>query len=159
MWVRSSRSFKSHWLVGLQIYDANPQGGTDKEFWPTNKRNFKTFETARSPLDGSLRKIEIGWPKIYWEETLQNVGALSRSISKAVYGELNSQQALDEAAEEWAKMSRNLESITKSDSTRTSCQAQENRLQDLKLLLSVPWWVMILPSLLRLLPPYYDFWK
>jgi hypothetical protein len=63
---------------------------------------------------------------------------LGRSISKAVYGELNSQQALDKDAEEWAKIYKNLESITKSDSTRNSCQAQENRLQDLKLLLSVP---------------------
>jgi hypothetical protein len=43
-----------------QIYDANPQGGTDNGFWPTNKRNFKTFETARSPVDGGLRNIEIG---------------------------------------------------------------------------------------------------
>ena len=66
------------------------------------------------------------------------MGALSRSISKAVYVELNSQQALDEAAEEWAKVSRNLDSKTKSDSTSTSYQAQENRSKDLKLLLSVP---------------------
>ena len=48
------------------------------------------------------------------------MGALSRSISQAVYVELNSQQALDEAAEEWAKMSRNLDSITKSYIERTS---------------------------------------
>ncbi|GEM_PF-6588587 len=57
----------------------------------------------------ACEKLKLADPVFYREETLQYAVTLGRSISKAVYGELNSQQALDEAAEECAKIYRNLE--------------------------------------------------
>ena len=66
------------------------------------------FETARSHLDGGLRNVEVGYPQFYWEGTPQYADALGRNISKAVSGQLNSQQALDEAAEEWVKIVQKL---------------------------------------------------
>ena len=87
---------------------ANPQRGTDNDLWPTNSGIFKTFETARSHLDGGLRNVEVGYPQFYWEGTPQYADALGRNISKAVSGQLTSQQALDEAAEEWVKIVQKL---------------------------------------------------
>ena len=87
---------------------ANPQRGTVNDLCPTNSGIFKTFETARSLLDGVLRNVAVGYRQFYWEGTLQNTDALGRNISKAVSGDLTSQQALDEAAEEWVKIVQKL---------------------------------------------------
>ncbi len=87
---------------------ANPQRGTDNDLWPTNAGIFQTFERARDHLDGGLRNVEVGYPQFYWEGTPEYADALGRNISKAVVGELTSQQALDEAAEEWARIVQQL---------------------------------------------------
>ena len=87
---------------------ANPQRGTDNDLWPTNNRIFKTFEKARFHPDGDLRNVEVGYPQFYWKGTPQYADALGRNISKAVSGHLTSQQALDEAAEEWVKIVQKL---------------------------------------------------
>ena len=50
----------------------------------------------------------MGFPQFYWEGTPQYADALGRNISKAVNGQLTSQQALDEAAEEWVKIVQKL---------------------------------------------------
>ena len=76
--------------------------------WPKISGIFKTFETARSHLDGGLQNVEVGYPQFYWEGTPQYADALGRNISKAVSGDLTSQQALDEAAEEWVKIVQKL---------------------------------------------------
>ncbi|MGF1477050.1 MAG: ABC transporter substrate-binding protein [Geminicoccaceae bacterium] len=87
---------------------ANPQRGTDNELWSTNAGIFQTFERARSHLDGGLANVEVGYPQFYWEGTPEYADALGRNISKAVVGELTSQQALDEAAEEWTAIVQKL---------------------------------------------------
>ena len=89
-------------------YTLNPQRETDNDLWPKISGIFKTFETARSPLDGGLQNVEVGYPQFYWEGTPKYADALGRNISKAVSGELTSQQALDEAAEEWVKIVQKL---------------------------------------------------
>ncbi|MGB0297530.1 MAG: hypothetical protein ACPGD6_11750, partial [bacterium] len=89
-------------------YTLNPQRGTDNDLWPTNSGIFKTFETARSLLDSGLRNVEVDYTQFYWEETPQHADALGRNISKAVTGDLTSQPALDEAAEEWVKIVQKL---------------------------------------------------
>jgi len=86
----------------------NPQRGTDNDLWPTNAGIFKTFQRARDHLDGGLRNVEVGYPQFYWEGTPEYADALGRNISKAVVGELTSQQALDEAAEEWTRIVQQL---------------------------------------------------
>ena len=89
-------------------YTLNPQRGTDIDLGPTNIGIFKTFETARSLLDSGLRNVEFDYPQFYWEETPQHADALGRNISKAFTGDLTSQQALDEAAEEWVQIVQKL---------------------------------------------------
>ena len=69
---------------------------------------FKNFATAREHLDGGLKNVQVGYPQFYWEGTPEYADALGRNISKAVTGELSSQQALDEAAEEWTKIVQKL---------------------------------------------------
>ena len=86
----------------------NPQRGTDNDLWSTNAGIFQTFDTARSHLDGGLRNVEVGYPQFYWEGTPQYADALGRNISKAVNGLMTSQQALDQAAEEWVKIVQKL---------------------------------------------------
>ena len=88
--------------------EPNPQRGTDNELWPVNNGIFKNFSTAREHLDGGLKNVQVGYPQFYWEGTPQFADALGRNISKAVTGELSSQQALDEAAEEWTKIVQKL---------------------------------------------------
>ncbi len=85
----------------------NPQRGTD-ELWPTNSGIFKNFSTARNHLDGGLKNVQVGYPQFYWEGTPELADALGRNISKCVAGELTSQQALDEAAEEWTQIVQKL---------------------------------------------------
>ena len=89
-------------------YTLNPQRGTDNDLGPTNIGIFKTFESARYLLDSGLRNVEVDYPQFYWEETSQYADSLGRNISKAVTGDLTSQQALDEAAEEWGKIVQKL---------------------------------------------------
>ena len=55
-----------------------------------------------------MYKRQVGYPQFYWEGTPQYADALGRNISKAVNGQLSSQQALDEAAEEWVKIVQKL---------------------------------------------------
>jgi len=86
----------------------NPQRGTDNDLWPTNAGIFSTFERARDHLDGGLANVEVGYPQFYWEGTPELADALGRNISRAVAGDLTSQQALDEAAEEWTQIVQNL---------------------------------------------------
>jgi ABC-type glycerol-3-phosphate transport system substrate-binding protein len=88
--------------------EPNPQRGTDNELWAVNTGIFKNFSTAREHLDGGLKNVQVGYPQFYWEGTPEYADALGRNISKAVTGELSSQQALDEAAEEWVKIVQKL---------------------------------------------------
>lgn len=86
----------------------NPQRGTDNELWSTNAGIFTTQETAQNHLDAGLANVEVGYPQLFWEGTPEYADALGRNISKAVAGELTSQQALDEAAEEWVQIAQKL---------------------------------------------------
>ena len=98
-----------YFLAAARKYiQPNPQRGTDNDLWSTNSGIYKNFDTARSHLDGGLKNIEVGYPQFYWEGTPQYADALGRNISKAVNGQLSSQQALDEAAEEWVKIVQKL---------------------------------------------------
>ena len=85
----------------------NPQRETDA-LWQTNSGIFKNFDTAKNHLDAGLANIEVGYPQFFWEGTPEYADALGRNISRAVSGELSSQDALDEAAEEWAKIAQKL---------------------------------------------------
>ena len=87
---------------------ANPQRGTDNDLWLTNAGIFGTFERARDHLNGGQANVEVGFPQFYWEGTPELADALGRNISRAVVGELTSQQALDEAAEEWTQIVQRL---------------------------------------------------
>lgn len=86
---------------------ANPQRGTS-DLWQTNSGIFKNFDTAKNHLDAGLANIEVGYPQFFWEGTPEYADALGRNISRAVSGELTSQQALDEAAEEWTRIVQKL---------------------------------------------------
>lgn len=91
-----------------QFYiEPNPQRGTS-DLWPTNDGIFKTFATARNHLDAGLSNVEVGYPQFFWEGAPEYADALGRNISKAIAGDLTSQQALDEAAEEWVKIAQKL---------------------------------------------------
>ena len=100
----------SHYTdAAAQLYlQPNPQRGTDNELWGTNAGIFSTFARARDHLDGGLKNVEVGYPQFYWEGTPDLADALGRNISKAVVGDLTSQQALDEAAEEWVRIVQRL---------------------------------------------------
>ncbi len=100
----------SHYTdAAAQLYlQPNPQRGTDNELWGTNAGIFSTFARARNHLDGGLKNVEVGYPQFYWEGTPDLADALGRNISKAVVGDLTSQQALDEAAEEWVRIVQRL---------------------------------------------------
>ena len=52
--------------------------------------------------------VEVGYPQFFWEGAPEYADALGRNISKSISGELTSQQALDEAAEEWVKIVQRL---------------------------------------------------
>ena len=72
-----------------------PQRGTDNELWTTNAGIFKTFDTAKNHLDAGLANVEVGYPQFSsGEGTPEYADALGRNISKAVSGELTSEQAL-----------------------------------------------------------------
>ena len=94
--------------AAAQLYlEANPQRGTS-DLWPSNDGIFKNFETAKNHLDAGLANVEVGYPQFFWEGAPEYADALGRNISKAISGELTSQQALDEAAEEWVKIVQKL---------------------------------------------------
>ncbi len=99
----------SHYTdLAAQYYiEPNPQRGTS-DLWPTNDGIFKTFDTARNHLDAGLANVEVGYPQFFWEGAPEYADALGRNISKAISGDLTSQQALDEAAEEWVKIAQKL---------------------------------------------------
>ena len=86
----------------------NPQRGTDNDLWSTNAGIYSTFDRARDHLNGGLANVEVGFPQFYWEGTPELADALGRNISRAVVGDLTSQQALDEAAEEWTQIVQRL---------------------------------------------------
>jgi len=100
---------KSHYTdQAAQYYiEPNPQRGTS-DLWTTNDGIFKTFDRARNHLDAGLANVEVGYPQFFWEGAPEYADALGRNISKAISGELTSQQALDEAAEEWVKIVQKL---------------------------------------------------
>ena len=100
---------KSHYTDQSANYyiEPNPQRGTG-DLWPTNDGIFQTFGTARNHLDAGLANVEVGYPQFFWEGAPEYADALGRNISKAISGQLTSQQALDEAAEEWVKIVQNL---------------------------------------------------
>ncbi|MCY4220421.1 MAG: hypothetical protein OXD35_02055, partial [Thiotrichales bacterium] len=87
--------------------EPNPQRGTT-EVYPTNDGIFQTFGRARNHLDAGLANVEVGYPQFFWEGAPEYADALGRNISKAISGELTSQQALDEAAEEWVRIAQKL---------------------------------------------------
>ncbi|MEM8752360.1 MAG: hypothetical protein AAGF90_05235, partial [Pseudomonadota bacterium] len=100
---------KSHYTdQAAQYYiEPNPQRATT-DLYPTNDGTFKTFERARNHLDAGLANVEVGYPQFFWEGTPEYADALGRNISRAISGELTSQQALDEAAEEWVQIVQKL---------------------------------------------------
>ncbi len=100
---------KSHYTdAAAQMYiEPNPQRETN-ELWATNNGIFQTFGRARNHLDAGLANIEVGYPQFFWEGAPEYADALGRNISKAIAGELTSQQALDEAAEEWVQLVQKL---------------------------------------------------
>ena len=100
---------KSHYTdQAAQYYtEANPQRGTT-DLWPSNDGIFQTFDRARNHLDAGLANVEVGYPQFFWEGASEYADALGRNISKAISGDLTSQQALDEAAEEWVKIVQKL---------------------------------------------------
>jgi len=87
--------------------EPNPQRGTN-DLWTTNNGIFKNFATARNHLDAGLANVKVGYPQMFWEGAPEYADALGRNISKAIVGELTSQQALDEAAEEWVQIVQKL---------------------------------------------------
>lgn len=100
---------KSHYGdAAAQLYlEPNPQRGTT-DLWPTNDGIFKNFDTAKNHLDAGLANVEVGYPQFFWEGAPEYADALGRNISKAISGQLTSQQALDEAAEEWVRIVQKL---------------------------------------------------
>ena len=100
---------KTHYTdAAAQMYiEPNPQRGTN-DIYPVNDGIFKTFGRARNHLDAGLANVEVGYPQFFWEGAPEYADALGRNISKAISGELTSQQALDEAANEWVKITQNL---------------------------------------------------
>ncbi len=100
---------KTHYTdAAAQMYiEPNPQRGTN-DLYPVNDGIFKTFGRARNHLDAGLANVEVGYPQFFWEGAPEYADALGRNISKAISGELTSQQALDEAAEEWVKIVQKL---------------------------------------------------
>ena len=99
----------SHYTdAAAQMYiEPNPQRGTN-DIYPTNDGIFQTFGRARNHLDAGLANVEVGYPQFFWEGAPEYADALGRNISKAISGELTSQQALDEAAEEWVQIAQKL---------------------------------------------------
>ena len=55
-----------------------------------------------------LKNVEVGYPQFFWEGASEYGDALGRNIQKAIAGQLTSQQALDEAAEEWVQIVQKL---------------------------------------------------
>ncbi len=100
---------KTHYgdAAAQKYLEANPQRGTS-DLWQTNSGIFKNFETAKNHLDAGLKNVEVGYPQFFWEGAPEYADALGRNISKSISGELTSQQALDEAAEEWVKIVQRL---------------------------------------------------
>ena len=100
---------KTHYTdAAAQMYiEPNPQRGTN-DIYPVNDGIFKTFGRARNHLDAGLANVEVGYPQFFWEGAPEYADALGRNISKAISGQLTSQQALDEAAEEWVKIVQKL---------------------------------------------------
>ncbi|MFO1350508.1 MAG: hypothetical protein U1F68_07480, partial [Gammaproteobacteria bacterium] len=101
---------KSHYGdEAAKLYlEPNPQRGTDNELWKTNSGIFKNMETAKNHLEAGLKNVQVGYPQFFWEGAPEYADALGRNISKAISGQLTSQQALDEAANEWVKISQKL---------------------------------------------------
>ncbi len=99
----------SHYTyAAAQMYiEPNPQRGTN-DIYPTNDSIFQTFGRARNRLDVGLANVEVGYPQFFWEGAPEYADALGRNISKAISGELTSQQALDEAAEKWVQIAQKL---------------------------------------------------
>ena len=87
--------------------EPNPQRGTT-DLWATNSGIFQNFDTARNHLDAGLKNVEVGYPQFFWEGASEYGDALGRNIQKAIAGRLTSQQALDEAAEEWVQIVQKL---------------------------------------------------
>ena len=87
--------------------EPNPQRGTN-ELWATNSGIFQNFDTSRNHLDAGLKNVEVGYPQFFWEGASEYGDALGRNIQKAIAGNLTSQQALDEAAEEWVQIVQKL---------------------------------------------------
>lgn len=100
---------KSHYTdeAAQKYLEPNPQRGTT-DLWKTNAGIFKNFDTARNHLDAGLKNVEVGYPQFFWEGASEYGDALGRNIQKAIAGQLTSQQALDEAAEEWVKLVQKL---------------------------------------------------
>ena len=84
--------------------EPNPQRESDNQLWPANDGVFSTFATAREYLDGGLKNAQVSYPQIYWDGAADYAESLGRNIARAVTGELTSQQALDQAAEEWTRI-------------------------------------------------------
>ena len=86
----------------------NPQRGADNGLWFTNASIFTPLDRAKDHLAGGKANVEVGYPQFYWEGTSEYANALGRNISKAVVSELSSQDALDQAAEEWTQVVQKL---------------------------------------------------
>ncbi|HTO84156.1 MAG TPA: extracellular solute-binding protein [Methylomirabilota bacterium] len=84
--------------------EGNPQRETDNPLWPANDGVFSTFATAREYLDGGLKNAQVSYPQLYWDGAADYAASLGHNIARAVAGELTSQQALDQTAEEWTQI-------------------------------------------------------
>jgi len=48
--------------------------------------------------------VKVGYPQLNWTGAVEYAEALGRNLAKAVTKQLTSQQALDQAADEWIKI-------------------------------------------------------
>ena len=90
------------------ISKPNPQRGTN-DLWTDQRRHLQELrDGARTISMPASTNVKVGYPQFFWEGAPEYADALGRNISKAIAGELTSQQALDEAAEEWVKIVQKL---------------------------------------------------
>ena len=118
---------KSHYTdQAAQYYtEANPQRGTT-DLWPSNDGIFQTFDRARNHLDAGLANVEVGYPQFFWEGASEYADALGRNISKAVSGDLTSQQALMKQRKSGSRLCKSWASTNRKRNTRTLLMVHVN---------------------------------
>ncbi|MGD9536867.1 MAG: ABC transporter substrate-binding protein [Alphaproteobacteria bacterium] len=87
--------------------EPNPQR-TTSELWPVNDGIFQTLDRAKDHLAGLEKNVERAYPQMYWEGAGEYGDALGRNIQKVIAGQVTAKDALDDAAEEWVKITQKL---------------------------------------------------